>query len=215
MKKALGPTYTFGEEIANSVTHGLGWLLSAGGLGLIVTLAALNRGAVEIVAVSVFCGTLIVLYGASTLYHALPGARAKRILRVLDHSAIYLLIAGTYTPVALAIVGGTKGWVLFGTIWSLAVIGVGVTVVGFKGAHWVEMALYLSMGWMAVTVGKTLMATMDTMPQWLLLTGGLVYTVGIVFYAWKNLPYGHMVWHLFVLAGSILHFLAILFAVVV
>lgn len=215
MKNVSAATYTFGEEIANSVTHGVGWLLSAGGLGLIVTLAALNRNAVEIVAVSVFCGTLLVLYGSSTLYHALPGERAKRILRVLDHSAIYLLIAGTYTPVALAIVGGTKGWILFGAVWGLAVIGVFVTVVGFKGARWLEMALYLSMGWMAVTVAKTLMATMGLVPLWLLVIGGLVYTIGIVFYAWKNLPYGHMVWHLFVLAGSVLHFLAILFAVVV
>ncbi|MEN8163350.1 MAG: hemolysin III family protein [Acidobacteriota bacterium] len=215
MKSTPSPTYSFGEELANSITHGLGWLLSAGGLGLIVTLAAINRHAVEVVAVSVFGATLIVLYGASTLYHALPGQQAKRVLRVLDHTAIYLLIAGTYTPIALAVLGGTKGWVLFGAIWGLAALGVVVTVVGFRGAKWLEMALYVTMGWLVVTFGKTLITTMDPVPLWLLFSGGLAYTSGIVFYVWKRMPYSHMVWHLFVLAGSVLHFLAILFAVTV
>ncbi len=213
MKVTPPSTYTIGEEIANSITHGLGWLLSAGGLGLIVTLAAINRHAVEVVAVSVFSATLIVLYGASTLYHALPGQQAKRVLRVLDHTAIYLLIAGTYTPIALAVIGGAKGWVLFGAIWGLATLGVAVTVVGFKGAKWLEMGLYVTMGWLVVTFGKTLIAAMDAVPLWLLIFGGLAYTSGIVFYGWKRLPYSHMVWHLFVLAGSVLHFIAILFAV--
>jgi len=215
MNTKIHPSYSFGEEVANSITHGLGWLLSAGGLGLIVTLAAINRHAIEVVAVSVFSATLIILYGASTLYHALPGQQAKKVLRVLDHTAIYLLIAGTYTPIALAVIGGTKGWVLFGAIWGLAALGVAVTVVGFKGAGWVEMGLYLGMGWLAVTVAKPLIATMDTLPLWLLFSGGLAYTGGLLFYGWKRLPYGHMVWHLFVLAGSVLHFLAILFAVAV
>lgn len=215
MKLTSHTTYTIGEEIANSVTHGVGWLLSAGGLGLIVTLAAINRHAVEVVAVTVFGGTMIVLYGASTLYHALPGERTKRVLRVLDHTAIYLLIAGTYTPVALAVIGGARGWVLFGAIWGLAAIGVAVTLLGFRGARWMEMGLYLTMGWLVVTVGKTLMVTMGAVPLWLLFSGGLAYTAGLVFYAWRRLPYGHMVWHLFVLAGSVLHFLAILFAVTV
>jgi len=215
MNTKIHPSYSFGEEVANSITHGLGWLLSAGGLGLIVTLAAINRHAIEVVAVSVFSATLIILYGASTLYHALPGQQAKKVLRVLDHTAIYLLIAGTYTPIALAVIGGTKGWVLFGAIWGLAALGVAVTVVGFKGAGWVEMGLYLGMGWLAVTVAKPLIETMDTLPLWLLFSGGLAYTGGLLFYGWKRLPYGHMVWHLFVLAGSVLHFLAILFAVAV
>jgi len=215
MKVTANPAYSTGEEIANSITHGFGWLLSAGGLGLIVTLAAINRHAVEVVAVSVFSATLIVLYGASTLYHALPGQQAKRVLRVLDHTAIYLLIAGTYTPIALAVIGGTKGWVLFGAIWGLAALGVAVTIVGFRGAQWLEMGLYVTMGWLVVTFGKTLIATMDAVPLWLLFSGGLAYTSGIVFYGWKRLPYSHMVWHLFVLAGSVLHFLAILFAVTV
>lgn len=215
METTSPSTYTVGEEIANTITHGLGWMLSAGGLGLIVTLAAINRDAVEIVAVSVFSAALILLYAASTLYHALPGFRAKKVLRVLDHTAIYLLIAGTYTPIALAVIGGTKGWVLFGVIWGLAVVGVVVTLVGFRGARWLEMGLYLTMGWLVVTFGKGLIATMDTVPLWLLFAGGLTYTTGLVFYAWKRLPFNHMVWHLFVLAGSVLHFLAILLAVTV
>ena len=213
MNVNVRPRYTLGEEIANSVTHGLGWLLSAGGLGLIVTLAAINRHAVEVVAVSVFGATLILLYGASTLYHALPGQKVKRILRVLDHTAIYFLIAGTYTPIALSVIGGPQGWLLFGAIWGLAAFGVVVTVWGFRGAVWLEMGLYLTMGWLVVTFGKTLISMMDTVPLWLLVSGGLAYTSGLVFYGWKRLPYSHMVWHLFVLAGSVLHFLAILFAV--
>lgn len=213
MEVSFRPTYSVGEEIANSITHGLGWLLSAGGLGLIVTLAAINRQAVEVVAVSVFGATLIVLYGVSTLYHALPGQKVKRTLRVLDHSAIYFLIAGTYTPIALVVIGGTEGWVLFGLIWGLAALGVVVTVWGFKGAKWLEMGLYLTMGWLVVTFGRTLITMMDTVPLWLLVSGGLAYTSGLIFYGWKRLPYNHMVWHLFVLAGSVLHFLAILFAV--
>jgi len=213
MEVSFRPTYSVGEEIANSITHGLGWLLSAGGLGLIVTLAAINRQAVEVVAVSVFGATLIVLYGVSTLYHALPGQKVKRTLRVLDHSAIYFLIAGTYTPIALVVIGGTEGWALFGLIWGLAALGVVVTVWGFKGAKWLEMGLYLTMGWLVVTFGRTLITMMDTVPLWLLVSGGLAYTSGLIFYGWKRLPYNHMVWHLFVLAGSVLHFLAILFAV--
>lgn len=213
MQDTSSSAYSLGEEIANTITHGLGWMLSAGGLGLIVTLAAINRHAVEIVAVSVFSGALVLLYAASTLYHALPGARAKKVLRVLDHTAIYLLIAGTYTPIALAVIGGTQGWVLFGVIWALAAVGVTVTLIGFKGARWLEMGLYLTMGWLVVTFGKGLLATMDPAPMWLLLAGGLTYTTGLVFYGWKRLPFNHMVWHLFVLGGSVLHFLAILLAV--
>lgn len=215
MESQPGTGYRLGEEIANSITHGVGWLLSAGGLGLIVALAAINKNALEVVAVSVFGGTLVLLYGASTLYHALPGDRSKRVLRILDHSAIFLLIAGTYTPIALVIVGGFKGWVLFGAIWGLAGIGIAVTLIGFKSVKWMEMSLYVTMGWLCVTVGKTLVSSLDTAPLWLLISGGLAYTFGIVFYAWKNLPYGHMVWHLFVLAGSLLHFLAILLAVTI
>ncbi len=212
-KNALG--YSNGEEIANSITHGIGWLLSAGGLGVIVTLAAINHQAREVVAVSVFCATLIVLYGTSTLYHALPGARAKRVLRILDHTAIYILIAGSYTPIALAVIGGAKGWALFGASWGLAFIGIAVTVFDVKGAKWIEMVLYLTMGWLVVTVGNTLMATMETLPLWLLLFGGLSYTGGIAFYIRKRAPYSHAIWHVFVLAGSVLHFMAVVFAVAV
>lgn len=215
MNSAADSRYSCGEEIANSVTHGIGWVLSSAGLGLIVTLAALNGHATEVVSVTVFGLTLIVLYAVSTLYHAFPDPRSKRVLRALDHSAIYLLIAGTYTPIALAVIRGTIGWTLFGIIWGLAGVGVVATSLGIRGIRWVEMTLYVSMGWMVIGVAKHLIAVLDPVPMWLLVTGGLAYTSGLAFYGWKKLPYGHMVWHLFVLAGSVLHFLAVLFAVAV
>ena len=204
------PAPSLGEEIANAVTHGVGWLLSAAGLSLLVTFAAIHRGPLEIVSSAVFGASLVILYGASTLYHALPGDRAKRVLRVLDHAAIYILIAGTYTPIALSLIGGTKGWVLFSCVWSLALFGLFVTFRRVRGARFFEMTLYLVMGWMVVAVGGALWRSMPPVPFRLVVAGGLAYTGGLVFYGWKKLPYSHMIWHLFVLAGSVLHFLAIL-----
>ncbi|MCD4750920.1 MAG: hemolysin III family protein [Thermoanaerobaculales bacterium] len=205
--------YSLGEEIANSVTHGIGWLLSAGGVGLLVTLAALTGGAMRIVSVSVFGVTLVLLYAASTMYHALANERAKRVFKILDHSAIFLLIAGTYTPLALVRLGGPRGWILFGGIWFLAVVGVLITALRIDSLRWLAVILYVAMGWSVVVVLKPLFAVMETSSLVLLIAGGLAYTLGLVFFLWRRLPYGHMVWHLFVLCGSVLHFIAILFAV--
>ena len=205
--------YTLGEEIANSVTHGIGWLLSAAGIGLAVTLAAITGGALRIVSVAIFATTLVLLYAASTMYHALGNGRAKRVFQILDHSAIYILIAGTYTPLALVRLAGARGWTLFGVIWGLALVGVLITALRIDRLRWLGVTLYVGMGWAVVAVARPLLGSLGTTPLALLVSGGLCYTLGLVFYAWRRLPYGHMVWHLFVLAGSITHFLAILFSV--
>lgn len=207
-------SYTLGEEIANAVTHGLGWFLSAAGLGILLTLAAQKGGATRIISVLVFGLSLILLYAASTLYHALPHPGAKKLFKTFDHAAIYLLIAGSYTPLALINLGGITGWTLFAIVWSLALAGLLITIFG-KGKRWLELSLYLGMGWAVAIVMPRLVASLNPIGFKLLLAGGLSYTIGVIFYLWKKIPYGHMVWHLFVLGGSVLHFLAIIFGVLI
>jgi hemolysin III len=205
--------YSFGEEIANSVTHGVGWLLSVGGLATLVTFAAITGGVLRVVSCAVFGATLVLLYAASTLYHALPYERAKRVFRVLDHSAIFVLIAGTYTPLSLVAVGGPWGWSLFGAIWLLAVVGVLLNTIAHGRWRWMSITLYVTMGWLVVIAIRPLVASVGTGVLMLVISGGLAYTFGLVFYGWRRLPYGHAVWHLFVLAGSVLHYLAVFFEV--
>jgi hemolysin III len=213
MKDAVTVRYSFGEEVANSVTHGVGWLLSVCGLAILVTLATATGGALRVVSCAVFGATLVLLYAASTLYHALPSERAKHVFRVLDHSAIFLLIAGTYTPLSLVAVGGPWGWSLFGAIWSLAAFGVLLNTVAHGRWRWLSITLYVVMGWLVVVAIKPLVAAIEPGALVMIVAGGLAYTLGLVFYGWNRLPYNHAVWHLFVLTGSVLHYLAILFAV--
>lgn len=213
MQSPTEQRYSPGEEIANSITHGVGWLASVAGLAALVTLAASSGGALRVVSCAVFGTTLVLLYAASTLYHALPGARAKRVFRVLDHSAIFLLIAGTYTPLALVALGGGWGWALFGCVWFLAVVGVLLSTLAHGRWRWLSMVLYLAMGWLVVVAIKPLIAALATPALVLVIGGGLAYTGGLAFYAWRRLPYSHAVWHVFVLAGSALHFVAVLIAV--
>ena len=205
--------YSFGEEVANSITHGVGWMLSIGGLATLVTFAAITGGAIRVVSCAVFGTTLVLLYAASTLYHALPCKRAKQVFRVLDHSAIFVLIAGTYTPLALVAVGGAWGWSLFATVWALAVIGVLLNTVAHGRWRWLSITLYVTMGWLVVIAIRPLVAAVGTGVLVLVVAGGLAYTFGLVFYGWRRLPYGHAVWHVFVLAGSVLHYLAVFFEV--
>ncbi len=213
MKAHAATRYSFGEEVANSVTHGVGWLLSVGGLATLVTFAAVTGGALRVASCAVFGATLVLLYTASTLYHALSRDGAKRVFRVLDHSAIFLLIAGTYTPLALVAVGGAWGWSLFTTIWLLAAIGVLLNTIAHGRWRWLSITLYVTMGWLVVIAIRPLVAAVTTGVLWLIVAGGLAYTAGLAFYGWRRLPYSHAVWHLFVLAGSVLHYLAVLFAV--
>jgi hemolysin III len=200
---------SLGEEIANSVTHGVGALASVVALPLLV-MAAVPRGIQSVIGNVVFGVSLVLLYVSSTIYHSLARNRAKRVLRIIDHSAIYVLIAGTYTPFTLGVLRGTWGWTLFVVVWSLAVLGVAVTsAVGVKFPR-ASVVVYILMGWLVVIAIKPLMTHLPPAGLAWLVAGGLAYTGGTVFYGWRRLPYQHTVWHLFVLTGSVCHFMAVL-----
>jgi len=208
------PRYTTGEEIANSLTHGLGIVLSIIGLVVLTAFASLFGTVWHIVSCSIYGATQILLYTASTLYHSIPLPRAKAVLRVFDHSAVFLLIAGTYTPFLLVNLRGPWGWALFGVIWSLAIAGIALQSILIRQKTWVTTLPYLAMGWVALVGLKPLFESVAPGGLVLLFTGGLAYTVGSVFYVWRRLPYHHAIWHGFVLAGSVCHFFAILFYVI-
>ncbi len=200
--------HTKGEEIANAITHGIGVIFSIVAIVLLVVFSV-HRGPRYVVSVSIYGATLFILYLASTLYHSFTG-KAKNIFRIFDHSAIYLLIAGTYTPFTFLIMEGWKRWFLFGLIWALAITGI-LFKVFFTGRFtFLSTLLYILMGWIVVLFIRTIIHAMPSSGLWLLVAGGLSYTIGAVFYLFKWFKFHHAVWHLFVLAGSILHFLAIL-----
>ncbi|MBP7765292.1 MAG: hemolysin III family protein [Syntrophaceae bacterium] len=206
-------SYSFIEEIINSVTHGAGILLSIAALVLMVVFASLSGSAVHVVSCAIFGVTLILLYTASTLYHGIPYPRVKRILKIFDHCCIYLLIAGTYTPFLLVTLRGALGWTLFGVIWFLALLGVLFKLFFIHRFKIVSTIAYVLMGWIIILAIKPLMAALPAGGLIFLVAGGLAYSLGVIFYAWKKLPFNHAIWHLFVLAGSICHFFAVLFYV--
>lgn len=206
--------YSYTEEIANSITHGFGMLLSIGGLAVLVGFASVHGNAWHITTCSIFGVTLILSYASSTLYHSIPIPEAKRVLKVIDHAAIYLLIAGTYTPFTLVSLRGPWGWSLFGTIWGLAVLGIILKTTMLGKISGISTAIYLAMGWIVVIAIKPMLSSVEVGGLVLLLLGGLAYSIGVIFYAWKRLPYNHAIWHLFVLAGSLCHYFAILFYVI-
>lgn len=208
------PEYTLGEEIANGITHGIGMLLSISGLVILIRFASLHGNAWHITSTSIFGTTLILSYAASTFYHSIPHPQVKQVLKVLDHAAIYLLIAGTYTPFTLVSLRGPWGWSLFGTIWGLALLGVVLKFTMNGKIAGISTAIYLAMGWIIVVAIKPLLAAVETGGLVLLLAGGLAYSAGVIFYAWEKLPWNHAIWHLFVLAGSGCHFFAVLLYVI-
>ena len=208
------PRYSSGEEIANSVSHGVGIALSIAGLAVMVAFSALEGSAWRVVASSIFGATLVLTYSASTVYHAVPWGRAKRVCRILDHSAIFLLIAGTYTPFTLVNLRGPWGWTLFALIWGLTILGIVLTATAMSRFRVITMVLYIAMGWLIAIAVKPMLSRVGAGGLWLLLLGGVAYTVGLAFYGWRRMPYHHAVWHLFVLTGSVLHFFAVLFYVV-
>lgn len=201
------------EELANAVTHGLGLALSVAGLAVLVVLASLRGTAWHIVACSVYGATLVALYAVSTVYHSVRHPRAKQIVRVFDHSAIYLLIAGTYTPFALVNLRGVWGWTLLGLVWTLAVAGILFKI--FAGIRFPKLSTlaYILMGWLALIAIRPILTHVPLHGVEWLLAGGLAYTFGVVFYAWKRVPYNHAIWHVFVLVGSICHYFAVMFYV--
>jgi len=200
---------SLGEEIANSVSHGVGLVAAVIAVPFLVV-GAVQRGyTAGIVGASVFATTMILLYLVSTLYHALPRNPAKRVFRVLDHGAIYLLIAGTYTPFTLGVLGGAWGWTLFGLVWGLAVVGITLKAVGGMRFPKLSMYLYLAMGWLILIAIKPLVLNMQAWGLFWLVGGGVAYTTGLAFYAARRVRYCHFVWHLFVIAGTACHVVAV------
>ena len=211
---AAVPRYALGDEVASSVLHGIGILLSIAGLATLVAYAAMLGDARAVVASAVFGTSLILCYTASTLYHAIPGELPKRVLRTLDHIAIFLLIAGTYTPFTLIALPGAWGWSLFGTIWALAIAGSALELGLLRHSRKLAVLLYVAMGWVGMIAFKPLSAHLQTGGMVLLIAGGVAYTAGVPFYLARRMPYHHTVWHFFVLAGSVLHYLAVLLYVI-
>ena len=207
--------YTVGEEIANAVTHGVAALLSIAGLAVLVAFGVLYSGSPKVVAaVSIFGASMVFLYTASTLYHSIPNPRAKKVLQYLDHSMIYVLIAGSYTPFCLITLQGYTGIALLCAVWLIAITGISLQAVLLHKADWINCLLYLSMGWLAVFVIDPLVSTLDSTGLALLVAGGLAYTVGVVFYIFERIPFSHAIWHTFVFAGTTLQFFSVLFYVI-
>ncbi len=205
--------YTPGEEVANAVTHGIGTLCALAAIVVLSVFSALYGNTLTIVSVSIYGATLLVLYLSSTLYHAIDREKAKFVFRVFDHCNIFLLIAGTYTPIVLSGIGGAFGWTVFGLIWAVAAIGIVLNAVNLKRYAKISLLLYILMGWAIIFTFSSLKTALGMESVILLIGGGVSYTVGVLFFVLRK-KYTHAVWHLFVLGGSILHFFAILRGVV-
>lgn len=203
-------TYSRKEEIANAITHGIGALLSVAALVLLVVYAALNGTAWHVVSFSIYGATMLLLYINSTLVHSLREGKAKDFFEFMDHSSIYLFIAGTYTPFMLVAIRGPLGWTLFGIAWGIAVFGVFFKAFFVKRFLFMSTIFYIAMGWMIVIAWGPLTEAVAGRGILLLVLGGVTYTLGTVFYVWRGFPYHHAIWHLFVLAGTILHFFVVL-----
>ena len=200
---------SFGEEIANSVSHGVA-LVAALIAAPILIVSSIGDGPLHVVGASVFSATMVLLYLASTLYHAVPVGRAKKVFQILDHNAIYLLIAGTYTPFTLGVLSGARGWMLFGLVWGLAVLGLVLKSTGRLKHPIASAALYLGMGWLVLLVMEPLWLKVPAWGLFWLIAGGAAYTAGVAFFAAERVRYGHFVWHLFVVLGTACHFNAVL-----
>ena len=207
------PHYTLGEEIFNSVSHGVGVALACVGFGILIVLSALYGDAWAVSSSIVYSFSLFALYLASTLYHACPNRRVKGVLQVLDHCSIFLLIAGTYTPYTLITLRGALGWTLFAVVWGAAIVGVVLNAIDVQKYSRVSMVCYVAIGWVVVLAIRPLMASLAWNGLVLLALGGVFYTVGIAFYVIRR-SYMHSIWHLFVLAGSVCHYLSILLYVI-
>lgn len=201
---------TPGEELANSISHGVGLLAALVAVPVLIAHCVQEGDAASVVAACLFGASLLALYLMSTLYHALPGSKAKRVFQVLDHCSIFLLIAGTYTPFTLGALRGSWGWSLFGVVWSLAVLGILTKVFFSARGGWISTFLYLAMGWLIIVAMKPMLEGIPPAGIAWLAAGGLAYTAGVVFYLLsRRIPYAHFGWHLFVVAGSVSHFIAV------
>lgn len=201
------------EELANSITHGIGVLLSIAALTLLVVFASLKGDAWRIVSFSIYGACLVLLYTASTLYHAFQAEKVKHYFKIMDHASIYLLIAGTYTPFTLVLLRGGWGWSLFGIIWGLTLFGIVFKMFFINKFNMLSTIIYLLMGWLIIIAFKPAVDNIPLGGLYWLLAGGISYSAGVIFFVWHKLPYHHAIWHLFVLGGSICHFFAMLFYV--
>ena len=207
--------YTGVEELLHSLVHGIGVLLSVAGLVVLVAIAATHADAWAVVSCAIFGASLILMYSMSTIYHAVPKESVKKYLKKCDHIAIYYLIAGSYTPFLLVLLRGPMGWTMFGIIWGLAILGTILKLVlPTNGTKLWSVGLYLGMGWLVIFASHRLAKVISTTGLTFLILGGIFYTLGIVFYVWKSRKYTHVIWHSFVLLGSIMHFFAVLFGCV-
>jgi hemolysin III len=213
MNQEQDKPYRTDEELAHSITHGIGILIGIAVLVILVVYSSLRQGIWEVVSCAVYGTTFILLFLGSTLYHSARRPRVRQALKVFDHAAIYLLIAGTYTPFALVPLRGALGWTIFGAMWACALLGIAFKIFFTGRFKAVSLFSYLFMGWFCVVAVKPLYRELNTTGFNLLVAGGLCYTVGAVFYAWKSLKWSHTIWHVFVLAGSLCHFFSILFGI--
>jgi hemolysin III len=202
------------ERLANAITHAMGLVLSVAGAAVLITYASLRGSAWHIVGCSVYAASLVLLYSSSTLYHTFTGRRARQVFHIFDHSAIFLLIAGTYTPFTLVTLRGACGWTLFGALWGLALCGILIKLVAIGRFPALSVSVYVLMGWLGVIGIKPLLAALSLRGLLWLLAGGIFYTAGVAFYGAKKMPYSHAVWHLFVMCGSACHYFAVLFYVI-
>ena len=213
MSKALASferAQSLGEEIANSISHGIGFLAAVAASSVLVFYSVQQGSPARVVGASIFAFTMVLMYITSALYHSLARNKAKRVFQILDHCAIFMLIAGTYTPFTLGVLRGTWGWTLFGLIWGIAVVGVVLKSIGSARYKKLSTALYLAMGWLIIIAVKPLLLNMPSWGLVWLLAGGAAYTAGVGFYAAKRLRYAHFIWHLFVIMGTACHFMAVL-----
>ena len=206
--------YTLGEEIFNSVTHGIGTVLSVGGTVVLIIFAAIYNDAWAVVSSAIFGASLIVLYTMSTLYHAITNNTAKKFFRIMDHNTIFFLIAGTYTPLTLTVLRGALGWVLFGIVWGAAILGIVFNSIDLEKYSKPSIACYIAMGWVIIFAIRPLMDALPQISLVFLLLGGVLYTLGVIFYAIKKVKYFHSIWHIFTLGGSVFHYFAILISII-
>lgn len=206
--------YTLGEEIFSSVTHGIGTLLAVGGTAVLIVLSAIYSDVWSVVGSAIFGASLIILYCMSTLYHSITNEKAKKFFRIMDHNTIFFLIAGTYTPITISILRGWIGWVLFGIVWGAAIIGIILNSIDLEKFRKPSVVCYIAMGWVIIFAVKPLMDAMNSISLWLLIGGGVFYTVGVIFYAIKKVRYFHSIWHIFTLLGSVCHYFSILLAII-
>lgn len=205
-------TLSLREEIFNSITHGIGTLLSIAALVLLVVFAAIKGNTWHVVSFSIFGSSLVLLYLSSTLYHSFTREKLKNLFVRFDHAAIFLLIAGTYTPFVLTTIRGALGWTLFGIIWGLAIAGMVIRSIYLTRFRKLMVGIYLAMGWMFLLAIGPIVRNLPASSIAFLFIGGACYSIGVIFYAWRGLKYGHGIWHLFVLAGSIMHFFSVLYS---